>query len=59
MAQPANDLGRFDADPDRSFNMPAAYYTDPGIFEREKQAIFFRSWRFVGHSTQIARPGDY
>ncbi len=59
MAQPAIDLGRFDPDPDRSFNMPAAYYSDPDIFEREKQAIFFRSWRFVGHATQIAAPGDY
>jgi carnitine monooxygenase subunit len=59
MAQPAIDLGRFDPDPDRSFNMPAAYYSDPDIFEREKQAIFFRSWRFVGHTTEIDRPGDY
>jgi len=59
MAQAAIDLGRFDPDPDRSFNLPAAYYTDPAIYEREKQAIFFRSWRFVGHTTEIARPGDY
>ena len=58
MAKPAPDLGRFDTDPDRSFNMPAAYYSDPEIFEREKQAIFFRSWRFVGHVTEIVRPGD-
>lgn len=53
------DLGRFDADPDRSFNMPVAYYTDPDIFEREKEAIFFRSWRFVGHSTEMPEAGDY
>ncbi|MBT5434551.1 MAG: aromatic ring-hydroxylating dioxygenase subunit alpha [Rhodospirillaceae bacterium] len=59
MSRQAPDLGRFDADPDRSFNMPAAYYTDPEIFEREKEAIFFKSWRFVGHVTEMPETGDY
>jgi phenylpropionate dioxygenase-like ring-hydroxylating dioxygenase large terminal subunit len=53
------DLGPFDPDPDRSYNIPAAYYTDPAIHEREKEAIFFKSWRFVGHPTEMPAAGDY
>lgn len=42
-----------------SWTLPARYYTDPAIFEREKERIFLRSWLFVGHESQIAEPGGY
>ncbi len=50
---------RFAADPGRSYTLPARYYYDPEIYEREKEAIFYRSWQFVGHAEKAANPGDY
>lgn len=38
---------------------PAGLYTDPEVFERERQAIFARSWLFFGVEADFARPGDY
>ena len=39
--------------------LPAAYYTDPEIFARARERIFFRSWQYVCHQTHIPEPGDY
>lgn len=46
-------------DPTGSYTLPARYYTDPAIFEREKTAIFYRTWHYLGHRSQVANPGDY
>ena len=37
----------------------ASLYTDPAIFEEEMERIFHRGWVFVGHASEIPRPGDY
>lgn len=34
-------------------------YTDPAIFELEMDRIFGHAWIYVGHESQIPRPGDY
>jgi phenylpropionate dioxygenase-like ring-hydroxylating dioxygenase large terminal subunit len=34
-------------------------YTDPGIFELEMDRIFGRAWVYVGHESQVKKPGDY
>lgn len=49
----------FRADPKHSFTLPARFYTDPGIFEAEKAAIFYRTWHYAGHASQVAEPGMY
>jgi phenylpropionate dioxygenase-like ring-hydroxylating dioxygenase large terminal subunit len=34
-------------------------YEDPDIFELEMERVFGRSWVFVGHESQVKKPGDY
>lgn len=59
IARHACDLGRFDGDPEKSFTIPKGYYTDPAIYAREKEAIFFKAWNYACHAGQVAAPGDY
>ncbi len=41
------------------WSLAGKYYKDPAIFEREKEAIFYNSWIFAGHVSQIPNVGDY
>ncbi len=50
---------RFDRDPERSYNLAAAYYIDPVVYEKEKETIFYRSWNFVCHVEQVRDIGGY
>jgi phenylpropionate dioxygenase-like ring-hydroxylating dioxygenase large terminal subunit len=34
-------------------------YTSPAVFADELERIWYRSWVYVGHVSEIARPGDY
>ena len=34
-------------------------YTDSEIFQLEMRHVWARAWVYVGHESQIARPGDY
>lgn len=34
-------------------------YTSPEIFRDELERIWYRSWVYVGHVSEIARPNDY
>jgi choline monooxygenase len=38
---------------------PSSWYTDPRIFELEKQTVFARSWQVVGRADQLREPGQY
>lgn len=42
-----------------SFTLPARYYLDPEIYEREKTQIFYRTWQYVAHVSSFESPGDY
>lgn len=42
-----------------SNSLPARFYTDPAVFEQEREAVFFDSWLFVGHVSDVAEPGDF
>lgn len=50
---------KFDADPEYSYALTAPYYTDPKIFELEKEEIFFKNWIFAGHGEKLEKPGSY
>ena len=39
--------------------LPAAWYRDPEIFERERRAIFARNWALVARVEQLAEPGQF
>ena len=35
------------------------YYTDPSILAKEKERIFFRTWQYACHVSELRKPGDY
>ena len=51
--------GRFHPNPELSYTLPAHYYYDRQIFEREKREIWFKTWQFVGFCQDLPEPGDY
>ncbi|GAA5129651.1 aromatic ring-hydroxylating dioxygenase subunit alpha [Haloechinothrix salitolerans] len=42
--------------PDR---VHGSLYTDPAIFAEELERIWYRTWAFVGHESEVPEPGDY
>ena len=49
----------FSTNPATSFTMPARFYLDPDIHAQENESIFFRSWWYAGHTSQLTQPGEY
>jgi phenylpropionate dioxygenase-like ring-hydroxylating dioxygenase large terminal subunit len=49
----------FRKDAKHSFTMPARFYQDPSIYEIEQDKIFYCSWLYAGHSSQLQNVGDY
>lgn len=43
----------------RTDEVHRSVYTDPDIFALEMERIFEGTWIFVGHESQVPRPGDY
>lgn len=37
----------------------AHYYTSEAILAEEKEKLFFRSWQYACHTSELAEPGDY
>jgi choline monooxygenase len=42
-----------------SRTLPGWVYTDQSVFEREREAIHFRSWHYAGTTQELLKPGDY
>ena len=39
--------------------LPWPWYSHPDVLRREQEAIFRRSWQYVGRADEVRRPGDY
>ncbi|MEM0945349.1 MAG: Rieske 2Fe-2S domain-containing protein, partial [Pseudomonadota bacterium] len=39
--------------------LPASYYTSPQVWNEARERIFFRSWLYVCHATNVPETGDY
>lgn len=39
--------------------LPFWLYTKPEVLEVEKREIFSKTWQYVGHISQLSKPGDY
>ena len=46
-------------DPQQSYTLPSGYYTDPAIYELEKEMIFYRTWQYICHVSEVPKSGDY
>lgn len=46
-------------EPEQSFTLPSYLYTDPAVYEIEKERIFFRTWQYIAHKSLFEKPGDY
>ncbi len=42
-----------------TLSLEARYYTDPNIFDAERQGVLARTWQFAGHASQCEDTGDY
>lgn len=38
---------------------PYSRYVDPAVFQEEREKIFSKNWIFIGHASQLAKPGDF
>ena len=41
------------------FRVHRSTMTSPGLFKREQEFIFNRCWIYLGHESEVERPGDY
>jgi phenylpropionate dioxygenase-like ring-hydroxylating dioxygenase large terminal subunit len=39
--------------------LPGYFYRSPVTYRRELEAVFFKSWLYAGHVSQVPEPGDY
>lgn len=42
-----------------SNTLPSDWYFDPAVFAAEKERIFFRTWSYQCHVSDLPNPGDY
>lgn len=43
----------------RAAEVRRSIFTDPGVYAREQERIFNRSWLYLAHVSEIPNPGDY
>jgi len=52
-------VGGFKEDASRSTTLPARWYYAPEVFSREREEIFFRTWSYQCHVSDLPNAGDY
>jgi choline monooxygenase len=54
-------LARFDPEIplDRASTIPNSWYTAPEVYEREREAVFARTWQMIGRREQVALAGQF
>jgi choline monooxygenase len=50
--EPTSDLSR-------ARTLPARWYLDEDVLALEREKVFFRTWQWVGRSSDVASPGDF
>ena len=53
------DGGSFAERAEGSCTLPASWYYEPEIWRREHKAIFYRSWWYLGHVSDVPDRGDF
>ena len=48
-----------ESDQAAGWSLPAPYFYDTTIFQKERLLIFFRSWHLVAHVNELRNPGDF
>ena len=43
----------------KRFEVHTRVYTDPDVFRLEIERIFGKTWIYVGHESEVAKPGDF
>ena len=43
----------------RASQVHGSLYTDPAIYQEELKKIWFRTWVYVGHESEISNPNDF
>ena len=46
-------------DPAHARTLPSRYYYDAGVFEAERDRIFYKGWHAVGHVNELKESGDF
>ncbi len=54
-------LGAYRADSPlaEALTIPAEWYSDPRLAERERRTVFSNAWQMAGRAAQVAEPGQY
>jgi len=42
-----------------SYTLPSAWYTDPDVYDRERDEIFFKTWQYAAHDSSFTDVGDF
>ena len=44
---------------DPAYTLPRPFYSDADYHALDLEAIWYRKWLFIGHTCEVAKPGDY
>ena len=55
----AKQANRLTGHADQLRALPARYYVDESILAREKEQIFFKSWQYAAHISELAEQGSF